>query len=194
MGVITIADVVGLNRYPGVVVSRATWFTEGFGDVPVHQLPLISGRTVWAVSAREEWLHVIEQPNYFGRFETRLPSARAVTTVRRWAGARDAGAVVDVDVEVPRDAVRTAQGLAGRLLQIPGVKLPHGRAESPWFVVGLPSDPKKVSQVLLQEGFGACTPLGVEYAEFPGGLRIEVAWPTKDNERFAQLVETAIEV
>lgn len=194
MELTSIVEVLGGARFPGVVSSRATWFTGGFGDVPVHQLPVISGRTVWAASDTEDWLHVMEQPNYFGCFETRLPSTRAVATVRRWPGATDAGAVVDVDVEVPRDAVRVAQRLAGRLLQIPGVKLPHGRAESPWFVVSLPSDPKKVSQILLEEGFDACTPLGVGYPEFPGGLRIEVAWPTKENERFARLVEIAVEV
>lgn len=160
----------------------------------MHALPVISGRTVWATSDKTEWLHVVEQPNYFGRFETRSPSAEAVATVRRWQGGVDAGAVLQVDVGLPSDMGRVAQSLTGRLLQVPGVKLPHGRAESPWFIVSLPGDPEKVSQLLHEEGFDTSTSLGVRYPEFPGGLRIEVAWPTKDNERFARLIETAVKV
>ena len=194
MSLISIVDVAGQDRYPGVVVSRATWFTEDLAAASLHALPVIGGRTVWAASAKTEWLHVVEQPNYFGRFETRLPSNGAMATVRRWPGGDDAGDALEVDVGMPSGADRVAQSLTGRLLQIPGVKLPHGKAESPWFVVSLPGDPNKVAQLLLEEGFDACTPLGVSYPEFPGGLRIHVAWPRKDNERFARRVETAVKV
>lgn len=177
-----------------MVVSRATWFDDGFDDMPVVRLPVVAGRTVWDTFVSEPgWQHVVEQPNYFGLFE-RPPIPGSPITVERWVGADNVGSVVTVDTGLSADAWRAARKLAGRLRQIPGVKLPHGSPESPWLVVSLPGDAAAAAAAVSAEGFRTASSLGTHYPEFPGGMRIEVAWPEQENELFARAIETVLEV
>jgi hypothetical protein len=170
----------------GVLVSRATWLDPSRIEKPTQRVAVVGGRTVWD-SRRSDWLAVVEQPNFFGRFERR-PQQECVSIVRTRRG--DAAGIV-VDISDPASAVATASAidLAGRLRQLRGVRLPHGKPESPWLVISLPFDPETAAGALAGAGFASCSTLGAEYPEFPGGIRVEVAWREAENLRFIETLE-----
>ena len=176
----------------GVVVSRASWISRGTLGPECIILPVVAGRTVWAAAQCTDWLYLVEQPNYFGRFEHGLPQHVEAVTIRRWPGGAETGSVTHVAAGLEADHLGVARNLAGRLSQIPKVKMPHGKAESPWLVASLPIDPRRAAAALSDKGFANCHPMDRDYPEFPGGLQIEVAWSRERNEDFARTLETAI--
>jgi len=190
---IAIAEVFGSVSPAGVVASRASWFAADAWGVPVLVLPVVGGRTVWDLAICDDgWICVVEQPNFFGRFEGDLPGC-AARTIHRWPGGENAGSAVQAVAPLAPDMSQTARQLAGRLRQVKGLRLPHQLPETPWFVVGLPSDAKRTAAALADGGFERCSALGETYPEFPGGMHIEVAWPKTENERFAQVLEESLE-
>ena len=162
----------------GVALSRASWFRDIIQETV--EVPVVGGRTVWeSIEDPLDLLFVIEQPNYFGCFETAPPRGAIGTTVSQPSpeGHSDT-------------TVRDTRHLAASLKQIPGLKVVHGQPESCWFVVSLPFSAVRTASLLDQEGFVACTPLGRSFPEFPGGLRIQVAWPQQENSRFCTIVSS----
>lgn len=190
---VAIAEVLGSDVPKGVVASRASWLPAHAWSVSVQLIPVVGGRTVWDLASCDDgWICVVEQPNFFGRFEVDLPRC-AARTIHRWPGGENVGTAVRVVSPLGADTTRTARRLAGRLRQVKGLKLPHQMPETPWFVVSLPSDAGRAVRALVDGGFETCSALGKTYPEFPGGMHIEVAWPETENERFAQTVEKSLE-
>jgi hypothetical protein len=136
---------------------------------------------------------VVEQPNWFGRIEKDPPQDPDAIAVVWWADAPHPGYAGVVEAHRRVGSTETAQNLARRLRQIAGIRLPHDQPETPWFVVSLPGDASAVAADLRIGGFTGCEPTGRRLAEFPGGLRIEVAWPATDNDRFAELLKSSLD-
>lgn len=190
-----ISELLSVKHLSAVGVSRATWFRDTPWPGGVTSLPVVGGRTLWETAPREPGhLLVVEQPNYFGRFERRAPTGENAVTVRRWGKIEGNPGSVVIELQTDVGSADSAKNLAGRLRQIPGIGLAHGQPESPWFIVNLPGHPERVAAGLANIGCGGCVPLGTRFPEFPGGLRIEVAWPESDNERFARTVRTVLEL
>lgn len=173
-------DIVEERGLDGLVVSRASWFRDPVELVDVTQAPVVGGTTVWeAVPNPAGRLFVVDVPNYLGRFETDPPQAAEVATIDHRAANG-----------FPDEALRVARHLASSLTQIPGVKLPHGQPESPWFVVSLRASAARTAAALAGNGFVDVVALGDAFPEFPGGLRVKVAWPQHENTRFCTIVRS----
>jgi hypothetical protein len=172
-------------------ISRASWLHDVAKDVGAVAIPVVAGQTVWTAGPAE-CTPVVEQPNWFGRIERTPSNDTRAATILWWEHAPTGDGVV---VEAFREAgtVPAARNLAGQLRQIRGVGLPHGQPDSPWFIVSLPGDSSNVAKRLHAASFVECQSLGIDFPEFPGGLRIPVAWPPTENERFAQIVLSALE-
>ncbi|MCP4307647.1 MAG: hypothetical protein GY926_26605 [bacterium] len=157
----------------GVIVSRATWLADTTG---VTQVPVVGGKTVWeAVPDPTGVLFVVEKPNFFGRFDLAPPEGAAVMSIDRpWSGPED------------------ARHLARSLAQIPGVRLPHKEPETDVFIVSLPGPAEATAGLLSAAGFAGSTALGRRFPEFPGGLRVQVAWSRQENPRFCSIVRAGV--
>jgi hypothetical protein len=158
-------------------------------------VPVIAGQTVWATALTEpSHVQVVEQPNYFGRFEQGRPTDDSAVTVWRWGdGAKQqVGSIVELDTHV--GTAETTRHLAGALRQLPGTWLPHGQPESPWFIISLPANPDRVVADLVSIGCRGCDVMGTDFPEFPGGMRIEVAWPKSENDQIVQTIRTAMDL
>lgn len=172
-----------------LAVSRASWLRDGPELIDSVPAAVVGGQTVWTATGTPVALALVEQPNWFGRIERQPTGSLSVITIRWWA---DAGAAADISADQHSGDVAAARNLAGRLRQLPGVTLPHGHPESPWFIVSFPGNAKATAAQLEGAGFPGCRVLGSGYPEFPGGMRIEVAWLRAANELFATTVENAI--
>ncbi len=163
----------------GIALSRASWLRGEDRPPDVVEVPVIVGRTMWDVVVdASRYLIVVEEPNYFGRFEPRAPVGTNIVNIRR-----------DQD---HADTVADTRHLAASLRQIPGLQLPHGPPESGTFIVSLPGSAAQAAELLANAGFPGCASLGRSFAEFPGGMHIRVAWPRQDNARFCTIVRSAI--
>lgn len=174
------SNIVKEQGLEGLVVSRASWFRDPVELAGVVQAPVVGGTTVWeAVPNPAAHLFVVEVPNYFGRFESDPAGAAEVARIdhRTARGSAD-------------EALRVARHLASSLTQLPGVKLPHGQPESPWLVVSLRASAAQTAAALAENGFTDTVALGDAFPEFPGGLRVEVAWPQHENTRFCTIVRS----
>ena len=152
----------------------------------------MGGRSVWtALAERDEFFVVAEQPNFFGRTET-IPLEGADITIQWWnSGKEHAEPMITVDRK--SGDLDTAKRLATTLRTVPGVKLPHGVPQAPWFILSLRCSPIAVARALADAGWHGGTPLGPAFPEFPGGLHLEVAWPRQDNQKVAAIVRAALE-
>lgn len=173
-------------------ISRASWLRDLAWDIAPIRLPVVGGQTVWTATSTPV-IPVVEQPNWFGRIEKDPPQHPDAMAVVWWAGAPQPGYSNVVEVDRPVGSTATAQNLARRLRQVAGIKLPHDQPETPWFVVSLPGDASAAAADLRSGGFTGCEPTGPSLAEFPGGLRIEVAWPATENDRFAKLLKSSLD-
>ncbi len=177
MDLLAIATEQGMD---GVALSRASWFRDLAGLAGVVEVPVVGGRTVWeTIAAPTNRLFIVEEPNYFGRFEASPPPPAVVLEISH-----------DLPHGLTGSTVRDARHLAASLTQVPGLRLPHGQPESPWFVASLPSSAESAAQRLTANGFVGCTPLGRDFPEYPGGLRVQVAWPQQENARFCTIVRS----
>lgn len=162
-----------------VILSRATGLDMSQADLPVCFAPVVAGRTVWeAVPEDKNSVVVVEDPNYFGRRER---EAEVDGTV--WRIDHGDWPATDLDA---------SQHLAASLRQIRGLNLPHGQPEAPWFVASLPTSASATVAALDDAGFCGCVALERSFPEFPGGIRIAVAWPQHANARFCTIVRTVI--
>jgi len=144
-------------------------------------VPVVGGRSVWeSVEEPSQRLFVVEEPNYFGRIEMDPPAAADHVRVPHSTLLEDTA------------GLRSARHLAGALRQIPGAKLPHGQPESPVLVISLPGLASEAARLLTKGRFAGCTALGSRFPEFPGGLRVEVAWPQQENPRFFEIVRSVV--
>ena len=106
-------------------VSRATWFRDVQWPGPTEFIPVVGGQTLWEATLGESGpLFVVEQPNYFGRFELRVPTGDNVVTVRRWGTLDGNSDLLVTEIHTEVGSSDTAKNLAGRLSQLPGVMLP----------------------------------------------------------------------
>lgn len=172
-------------------ISHASWLRDLAGEVACTVVPVVGGQTVWSAGP-EAFVPVIEQPNWFGRIEKTSPHDERAITLLWWKQAASADTAT-IAAYRSAGSMAATRNLAGRLRQIPGVGLPHGQPESPWFVVSLPGNASNVAERLRLGGFAGCRPLGMEFPEFPGGMRIEVAWSAADNEQFAVVLQRSLE-
>ncbi len=175
-----------------IAISRATWLRNALAPSELVTIPVVAGQTVWREGAPAA-VAVIEQPNWLGRIERQPIDTAAAITVLWWTEATAFAPGPTIDACLPVGAVNVARNLAGQLRQIRGLALPHNQPESPWFVVGLPTNASDVAERLTAAGFPGCEPVGLRFPEFPGGLRIEVAWPTTANALFAETVRKTVE-
>ncbi len=153
-------------------------------------LPVVAGLTVWDAVTDDNVFLVAEQPNFFGRIE-RLASRRPDLSIRWWDSVgKPPPPVIKADRRT--GDIDTARRLATALRTIPGVKLPHGSPQAPWFILNLPCRPVAVSRALADSGWPSATPVGDDLPEFPGGLHLEVAWPLRDNHRIAATIRAAV--
>jgi hypothetical protein len=156
-------------------------------------VPVVAGQTVWSSALTEpNHVQVLEQPNYFGRYERGRPPGDSTVTVRRWGKEMEDTANTIVDLATHVGSVETARNLAGALRQIPGTWLPHGQPESPWFIISLPAHPARASADLASAGYQGCAVTGTRFPEFPGGLHIEVAWPKSENDQIVRTIRAAM--
>jgi len=177
-------------------ISRASWLLAGakerdlVRDLPWSVIPVVGGQTVWSAGPTAS-TPVIEIPNWFGCIEKAAFHATPTITVMWWEPGIATGAAT-IAAHRTAGSISTARNLAGRLRQIPGVALPHGQPESPWFIVSLPDNAANAATRLHEAGFAGCLPLA-GFPEFPGGMRIEVAWPSARNAQFAELLQRSLE-
>ena len=175
-----------------IAVSRSSWLRSAEWFPAAVKVPVVGGLTVWnAFTHPGDAFIVVEQPNFFGRIDT-VPTVTADLSIRWWQPVGDlAGPVITADRS--SGEVDTARRLATALRTIPGVKLPHGAPQAPWFVLSLRCGAQNVSRALAERGWLGATPLGDTFPEFPGGLHLEVAWPQQDNREIAATVRAAVE-
>ena len=122
----------------GFVVSRATWLQDSGLLEGAVAVPVVGGQTVWdAVGNAGGRMIVVEQPNYFGRYEEHPPDGTDVCTVQWWP-SQEGPPPADVAADGPYGDLEGARHLATGLRSIPGVRLPHGSPDAPWFVVSMP--------------------------------------------------------
>lgn len=171
-----------------IAISRASWLRKMPALADSVPVAVVGGQTIWPATGTSAEHALVEQPNWFGRIERNPTGSLSVITIRWWAGA---GTTADITAHQESGDVGTARNLAGRLRQLPGVTLPHGQPESPWFIVSFPNDAKAIAEQLDAAGFAGCRVTGPGFPEFPGGMRIAVAWPRAANELFAATVENA---
>ena len=119
-----LAAIYRARKSAGLVISRASWLEEATSFGPVRVAPVVGGRTVWDGTAQRGWLHVVEQPNYFGRFETSVPEVPDVVTLQRLNGGMRTEEIIEQASAIDPVATGVARHLAGALNQLPGVKLP----------------------------------------------------------------------
>ena len=174
-----------------LALSRATWLTKVQWESALTVAPVVAGVTVWAATG-VDCVSVVEQPNWLGRIERLQGVSRQAISVVWWPAAAVTPSADVIEAHQDIGTLASARNLAGRLRQIPGVKLPHGQPESPWFVVGLPGNAAKIASDLCSAGFAGSESVGSRFPEFPGGLRIAVAWAPERNERFADIMQTAL--
>lgn len=179
-------EVLARQPVERIVLSRASWLTTAdTAGVASISCPVVGGQTVWeAVAPLPGDLWVLEVPNYFGRFERRRPVAQHTVAIRRFGSVPPSVPVIEAEASVPDGAVRAAHRLSGGLRQLPGVALAHGMAVTPWFVILLPGNAAAAARVLASHGYPECFSLEAGYPELPGGLRITVAWPHTEIDRF----------
>ncbi len=188
-----IAELVGGSPFTSALTSRATWFRRAPWCFANEMVPVIAGQTVWGSALPEpNQVQVLEQPNYFGRYERDRPPGDNTVTVRRWGKEMEDTANTIVDLATHVGSVETARNLAGALRQIPGTWLPHGQPESPWFIISLPAHPDRASADLASAGYQGCAVTGAQFPEFHGGLRIEVAWPKSENDQIVRTIRAAM--
>lgn len=185
---------VAMKRDGGkVVVSRATWLRDTALFENATVLPVVGGQTIWSEPIPgAEYVTVVEQPNYFGRFEMNPPTGPGVVPIQWWP-SRDGPRPADPTADGPQGDVEAARHLATGLRSIRGVRLLHGPPEAPWFVVSLPVSAEVAVAALRGSGFAGCRALGKGFPEFPGGMHLQVAWPRRDNGSFIAVVRGAIE-
>lgn len=174
-----------------LALSRATWLAKERWQSATSAVPVVGGVTVWA-AVGDDCIPVVEYPNWFGRIERAQDLGREAIKVIWWPPAVLTPSAGAIEAHQDIGTLAAARNLAGRLRQLPGVKLPHGQPESPWFVVGLPGNAAKVASDLSIAGFAGSEAFGERFPEFPGGLRIQVAWATENNEQFVELVQSAL--
>lgn len=161
-------------------------------DVVVR--PTFRGSTVWGTV--EDAVVVVEHPNWFGRPE-RKPPGRVVILVygdatpspdatwnhrfvRHGTGGGDTTfirepSVPDVDRDrFPGEATAKARRLALLAGQVPGFRLAHGKPRSPVFVAMFPLDPHRVTSALAGTGDISAEPVGAQFPDLPGGVRVRV--------------------
>ncbi|MEA2001285.1 MAG: hypothetical protein U9N84_05285 [Actinomycetota bacterium] len=188
-----IAELLTDSLFAGAVTSRATWFREAPWFSASKTVPVVAGQTLWASATNETGhVQVVEQPNYFGRFERASPTGGKPVTVLRWGNTNEYPPTSIIDMQTDVGSVETAKHLAGALRQLPGTWLPHGQPESPWFIVSLPAHPGRVAADLAAAGYQGCDLIAAQFPEFPGGMRIEVAWPKSENDQIARTIRTAM--
>lgn len=175
-----------------IAVSRASWLRDAAWFAAADAVPVVAGLTVWdALIDPTDVFVVVEQPNFFGRIES-VPHEVTDLAIRWWDPVGDLPAPA-ITADRESGDVDTAKRLATALRTIPGVKLPHGLPQAPWFVLILPCNAREVSRRLADRGWRDATPLGDSFPEFPGGLHLEVAWPRQDNPEIAAVVRAAVE-
>ena len=174
-----------------VARSRASWLrTETLADEIA--VPVVGGRTVWrALADRADVFVVAEHPNFFGRHDL-IDGPAADLHIRWWGMVGDLPKPV-IKADRACGDLDTAQRLATALRTIPGVKLPHGVPQAPWFVLSLRGSAPHVAQVLAEQGWSGATPLHESFPEFPGGLHLEVAWPRQEIQEIAATIRAALE-
>lgn len=177
---------------PRLALSRASFMRDTGWDPAPEELPVVAGKTVWTATSDSANVFVVgEQPNFFGRIEI-TPDDAVDLWIRWWEGAGDLpGPVVTADSL--SGSIDAAKRLATALRTIPGVKLPHGAPQAPWFVLSLQGDAVKVTRALAEAGRPIAVPLGQSFPEFPGGLHLEVAWHRQDNREIAAIIRAALE-
>ncbi len=175
-----------------IAVSRASWLRDAPWFDTAIQVPVVTGRSVWPVLERPgEAFIVVEEPNFFGRTE-RGGYERADLTIEWWnAGQQAIGPIIKA--HRARGRLNDAKRLATALRTVPGVKLPHGVPQAPWFILSLRCSPQLVAQAMADAGWPGATPLGPAFPEFPGGLHLHVAWPQQDNREVEAIVRAAME-
>ena len=184
------ADRRGRRR---LVVSRATWLRDSGLLEGAVVLPVVGGQTVWdAIGNTTGRMIIVEQPNYFGRCEKQPPEGPDVCDIQWWP-SKGGPLPADITADGPLGDLEGARHLGTGLRSIPGVRLPHGSPDAPWFVVSLPVAAELVATELQAAGFPGCRALGSQFPEFPGGLHLQVAWPRRDNSSFVSVVRGVVE-
>ena len=177
----------------GLVLSRATWLHRSDLLAEATVLPVVGGQTIWDTRPQgSNQITVVEDPNYFGRRERDAPTGGNTRHISWWP-SRDDPVGSSAAADGPFADLETARHLATGLRSIPGVRLPHGQPEAPWFIVSLPCSPPAVVTALQIAGFSGCRETGSTFPEFPGGIHLQVAWPRRDNGRVVATVRTVIE-
>jgi hypothetical protein len=140
---------VVVSRTAGPTLQRALTAV-----VQVVEAPAVAGRTVWAASADGDGI-VAETPNWWGYRDT--PEVPTAIVVRH---------------RVEPSAVRAARHLAKAVEQLPGLTVPYGPPDAPWFVCVQPQPPARVVARLGPLPDVDIAALGPTRPELPGGLRI----------------------
>ena len=161
-------------------------------DLPAAQeLPAVRGRTV--IPADYAHPVVLGHPNYLGVFEF-ARSAPVVYLTGSWSALQrvpEGATTVVVAPSYPRtlaaSTLENARLLAKHVRQIPGVQLAF-KPRSPILVLLLP---RSFAADVLPDSMDALEDV---YAEFPGGLRIELTpdMTTVDVTRYAAILEQVI--
>ena len=156
-----------------------------------QELPFVRGRTV--IPGGFDGPVIVGYPNYLGVFEDRVPT-NALHLTSRWSGLRGlpAGALCvetepSVNDGLATEALRNARLLSKRLRQLPGVEIAF-KPQSPIVIVLAP-------RVRLgPHDEPGMTPIGSDYPELPGGIRIELAQDAGSDElsRYAASLEQTI--
>jgi hypothetical protein len=137
-------------------------------SIDYEELPFVRGRTVVPADLTPGDVVIAGHPNFLGIFD--LPEApQWIAVTGRWSGlASRSGAAKTVSMgdKVGRDVadplLASAVDLAKQLAQLRGVRIPF-LPECPVLIALLPVDPRSMGGEPL-----------TDYAELPGGLRIEL--------------------
>lgn len=156
-----------------------------------QELPCVRGQTV--IPEGFDRRVIVGHPNYLGVFEDRAPTS-ALYLTSRWSALRDLPADAlcvatepSADGRLATDTLRHARLLSKHIRQLPGVEIAF-KPQSPILIVLTP-------QVRLGPNTEpGMTPIGSDYPELPGGIRIELTQDAGSDQisRYAASLEWTI--